>query len=71
MRTTEVKKKRYSLSGEEMSALKRTYDILNQIENDEELSEAIRCESCGSGDVDDTKEMIQTIINLNETDIDF
>lgn len=71
MRTMEVKKKRYSLSEEEMSALKKTYDVLNQIESDEELSEAIRCESCCYSDVDDAKEMIKTIINLNETNIDF
>ena len=71
MRIMEVKRKRYSLSGEELSALKMTYDVLNQIENDEELSEAIQCESCSCGDVDDTREMIQTIINLNGTDIDF
>ena len=71
MRTTQAKTKRYSLTGEEMSALKMTYDVLNQIENDEELSEAIECESCNCGNVDGTREIIQTIINLNETDIDF
>ena len=71
MRTMQVEKKRYSLSEEEMSALKMTYNVLNQIENDEELSEAIQCEACSRGDVDDTREMIKTIINLNETDIDF
>ena len=71
MRIMRVNTKRYSLTGEEMSALKMTYDVLNQIENDEELREAIQCESCICCDVDDTREMIQTIINLNETDIDF
>ena len=72
MLITERRKKKYCLTEEEMSALKMTYNILNQIvENDEELSEAIRCESCSCCDVDDTREMIQTIINLNGTDIDF
>ena len=71
MLITEIRKKKYCLTEEEMSALKMTYNVLNQIENDEELSEAIQCESCNCGNVDGTREIIQTIINLNETDIDF
>ena len=68
MRTSEVKKKRYELSREEVLSLKKALEVIEQIENDEELSEAIQCESCG-GDIEDTKEMVKTILNLNETDI--
>ena len=70
MRTSEVKKKRYELTREEFAALRKALEVIEQIENDEELSEAIRCESCGAGDIEDTKEMVRTILNLNETDID-
>ena len=69
MRISEVKKKRYELSREEVPSLKKALEVIQQIENDEELSEAIRCASCGCSDIEDTKEMIKTILNLNETDI--
>ena len=70
MRTNEVKQRRYSLSGEEIAALRVVDRLLEQIENDEELAEAIRCECCASTDVEEAREMLQTILNLNETDID-
>ena len=70
MRISEViMKKRYELSREEIPALKKALEVIQQIENDEELSEAIRCMSDGGGDIKDTKEMIRTILNWNETDI--
>lgn len=70
MSITEVKKKRYELNREEIPALKKALEVIQQIENDEELSEAIRCMSDGGGDIEDTKEMIRTILNWNGTDID-
>ena len=70
MRTSEVKKKRYELSREEYVALRKTIEVLEQIENDEELAEAIRCDCCAGTDVEEAKDFIQTILNLNKTDID-
>lgn len=70
MRTSEVKKKRYSLSGEEIAALRVVDRLLDQIENDEELAEAIHCDCCACTDAEEAKDFIQTILNLNETDID-
>ena len=72
MRTSEVKKKRYELSREECAALRKAIEVLEQIENDEELAEAIRCDCCACTctDVEEAKDFIQTILNLNETDID-
>ena len=70
MRTNEVKQRRYSLSGEEIAALRVVDRLLGQIENDEELAEAIRCECCVRADAEEVKDFIQTILNLNETDID-
>ena len=64
-----VKRKRYELKREEFAALSKTLEVLEQIENDEELSEAIRWASCGAGDIDDTKGMVRTILNLNATAI--
>ena len=71
MRTSEVKKKRYELTREEYMAIRKAIEVLEQIERDEELSKAIRCDCCcASTDTEDTKEFLQTILNLNETDID-
>ena len=70
MRTSEVKKKRYELSREEHEALRKAIEVLEQIENDEELAEVISWECCASADTEGTKEFLQTILNLNETDID-
>ena len=64
-----VKKKRYELEQEEFAALSKTLEVLEQIENDEELSEALGRASYGAGDIDDTKEMVKTILNLNASAI--
>ena len=71
MRISEViRKKRYELSREEVSSLKKALEVIEQIKNDEELSEAIQCECCGGGDIEDAKEMVRTILNWDETDIE-
>ena len=64
-----VKRKRYELKREEFAALSKTLEVLEQIENDEELSEALGRASYGAGDIDDTKKMVETILNLNASAI--
>ena len=66
---TEVKKKHYNLTVEEISAIKRAIVVLETISIDDEICEAIQCEACGG--VGDAQNVLNTILSLDATDIDY
>ena len=67
MLISEVKKKTYSLTGEEVLAIKQTVDILETISNDDEICEAIQSETwCG---VWDPQDLLNTVLSFDGTDI--
>ena len=68
MQTTTVKKKRFVLSSDDIRALKVVSSILDDFIEDEELSDAIASEACAS--VRDASDIVSTILNLDETEID-
>ena len=68
MRTTEVRKKKYSLTQDEITAIREVIEILDTLEKDDEISEAIQCEACES--VEDFKEILLAILRLDGQDLD-
>ena len=68
MQITTVKKKSYVLSPENVRALKDVSLLLDKFVEDEELAEVIESEACAS--VRDARDIVFTILNLEETDID-
>lgn len=69
MWTTEIKKKRYNLTVEEISAIRRAIEVLETISNDDEICYAIQCEACGG--VGDAQDVLNAILSLDATDIDY
>ena len=68
MQTTTVKKKKYVLSPGEIRALKDVSSLLSNFLEDEELVEVINLEAYAT--VRDAQDIISTILNLNETELD-
>ena len=68
MQITTVKKKRYILSPENVRALKDVSLLLDKFFEDKELAEVIDSEACAS--IGEAQDIIATILNLEETDID-
>ena len=68
MQITEVKKKRYSLTREETSAIKQVIDILEIISKDDGIREAIQYEAYGR--ISDQQDILNAILLLDETVID-
>ena len=68
MQMTEVKKKKYSLTREEISAIKQVIDILEIISKDDGIREAIQYEAYGR--ISDQQDILNAILSLDETDID-
>ena len=69
MRTMEIKKKKYSLTQQEINALKEAVEVLDTISCDDEISKAIQFEACGS--VNDSKNILLAILKLDEDDINY
>ena len=67
MLITEAKKKKYSLTREEISAIRRAIYVLKTIDDDDEICEVIQCEACGA--VRDAQDVLYAILNFDETDI--
>ena len=68
MQMTEVKKKKYSLTREEISAIKQVIDILEIVSKDDGIREAIQYEAYGR--ISDQQDILNAILSLDETDID-
>ena len=66
---TEVKKKRYNLTVEEISAIRLAIDVLETISNDDEIYGAIYREACGA--IVDAQDVLSAILNLDKTNIDY
>jgi len=67
MLISEVKKKTYSLTGEEVSAIRRAICVLQTIYDDDEICEAIQSETwCG---VWDAQDLLNTVLSFDGTDI--
>ena len=69
MQITEVKKKKYTLTEEGISAIKQVIDILEIICSDDDIYKVIRHEAYS--DIEDTLEVLNVILNLDEIDIDY
>lgn len=69
MQTIEARKKKYSLNQTEINALREAINVLETIENDDDISEAIRCEVWGS--VEDAKDVLLVILRLDKQYLDF
>ena len=68
MRIQEVKKIKYTLTQTEISAIIEVLRLLSDITDDDGITNMIQNEVCiGIGDAED---ILTTIIELNETDID-
>ena len=68
MRIQEVKKKRYTLSQPEISAIREVLRLLSDIIDDDELTNTIQNEV--HVDIADAEDILTTIIEFNETDLD-
>ena len=69
MQITEVKEKRYSLTREETSAIRRAIDVLGIINNDNDVREAIQQEIY-YGEVKGALLVLNATLLLDETVID-
>ena len=65
MLITEIKRKKYCLTEEEVLAIIQTIDVLKIISNDDEICEVIQCEACGG--VGDAQDVLDAILSLDET----
>ena len=71
MQITEVKKKKYSLTREEISAIRRAIDVLEIINNDNDVCKAIQNETYECGNIEDALLVLNATLTLDETDIDY
>ena len=67
MLISEVKKKTYSLTGEEVSAIRRAICVLRTIYEDDEICEVIQREACGA--VGDAQGVLYTVLSFDGIDI--
>ena len=65
MQITEVKKRKYGLTEEEILAILQAIDVLKIISNDNEICEVIQCEACGG--VGDAQDVLAAILSLDGT----
>ena len=68
MQTITVAKKKYILTQTEASAIKEVIRLLSQITDDDDIADTIQIEACS--EVEDTEELVNTILNLEGKDIE-
>lgn len=68
MQTITVAKKKYILTQTEASAIKEVIRLLSQITDDDDIADTIQIEACS--EVEDTEELLNTILNLEGKDIE-
>ena len=68
MQTITVAKKKYILTQTEASAIREVIRLLSQITDDDDLADTIQIEACS--EVEDTEELLNTILNLEGKDIE-
>ena len=69
MKTQEVRKKKYSLTQTETSAIREVLHLLSQITDDDDITDAIQSEAYAG--VGDTEDILNAILNLNEKDLEY
>ena len=68
MQITEVKKRKYGLTDEEILSILQAIDVLKIISNDNEICEVIQYEACGGGGgVGDAQDVLDVILSLDGT----
>ena len=68
MQTITVAKKKYILTQTEASAIREVIRLLSQITDDDDIADTIQIEACS--EVEDTEELLNTILNLEGKDIE-
>ena len=68
MQIITVKKKKYILTQTEASAIREVLRLLSQITDDDDIADTIQIEACS--EVEDTEELLNTILNLEGKDIE-
>ena len=68
MKTITVAKKKYILTQTEASAIREVLRLLSQITDDDDIADTIQIEACS--EVEDTEELLNTILNLEGKDIE-